>query len=99
GIFAGLTRVAGLSACEDWPYIPMVLSWTIPAIYRRTVRSNIVVSDPRNILGEQKLIVKKLDHINKFNQFAHVAFNALFSIGVPWISVLIAYFIPPISYG
>ncbi|CAG8683500.1 2951_t:CDS:2 [Funneliformis mosseae] len=99
GIFAGLTRMAGPSACEDWPYIPMALSWTIPAIYRRKVRSNIIVSDPRNILGEQKIIVKKLDHINKSNQFARVAITALFSIGVPWISVLIAYFIPPISYG
>ncbi|CAI2187870.1 19088_t:CDS:2 [Funneliformis geosporum] len=98
GIFSGIARVAGPSVCVDWPYIPLALSWTLPAIYRRTFRKNLVVRDPKNILDGEKIIVSNHDPVDMSNQFARVAFTALFSIGVPWITVLLAYFTPPIGF-
>ncbi|CAG8605224.1 10229_t:CDS:2 [Funneliformis caledonium] len=98
GIISGISRVAGPTICdEDWPSIPLALSWTLPAIYRRTIRNNLVAFDPNNILGNNQITVNLINY-NKSDDYARVAFTALVSIGVPWITVLLAYFTPPIGF-
>ncbi|CAG8500334.1 7087_t:CDS:1 [Ambispora gerdemannii] len=96
GILAGITRVIGPRTCEDWPYIPLTLSWTLPAIYRRTVRGKLVVKDPERL----KNTVIYVESFAKGNEEHHtrVVLTALASIIVPWISILLAYFTPPIGY-
>ncbi|CAG8679154.1 5964_t:CDS:2, partial [Funneliformis mosseae] len=99
GVISGIVRVIGPSICdEDWPSIPIALSWTLPAIFRRTFLKYIVVKDPNIKLGDQKVNVTNLDKHNKPNLYARVAFAALMSIVVPWISVLLVYFTPPIGF-
>ncbi|CAG8480770.1 17746_t:CDS:1 [Funneliformis caledonium] len=99
GVISGIVRVIGPSVCnEDWPSIPIALSWTLPAIFRRTFLKYIVVKDPNIKLDDQKVNVTNLDKHNKSNLYARVAFAALMSIVVPWISVLLVYFTPPIGF-
>ncbi|CAG8665784.1 6022_t:CDS:2 [Funneliformis mosseae] len=84
GIISGISRVAGPTICDEyWPSIPLALSWTLPAIYRRTIRNNLVAFDPDKILGNHQITVNILDY-NKSNHYARVAFTALVSIVVPW---------------
>ncbi|CAG8800365.1 20840_t:CDS:2 [Cetraspora pellucida] len=47
GILAGISRTTGSHICEDWPYIPLLLSWTLPALCRRIFSGNLVVKDPK----------------------------------------------------
>ncbi|CAG8629895.1 4942_t:CDS:2 [Funneliformis mosseae] len=55
GIVSGISRVVGPTICdEDWPCIPLALSRTLPAIYRKTIRNNLVAFDPNNILGNHQ---------------------------------------------
>ncbi|CAG8666960.1 480_t:CDS:1 [Funneliformis caledonium] len=99
GIVSEISRVVRPTICdEDWPSIPLALSWTLPAIYRRTIRNNLVAFDPNNILGNYQITVNKLAEHNKNDHYARVTFAALVSIVVPWITVLLAYFTPPIGF-
>ncbi|CAG8709699.1 16391_t:CDS:1, partial [Racocetra fulgida] len=63
GIMAGISRVLGTVSCQDWPYIPILLSWTIPALCRRAFSGNLVVKDPKKIfrnsdIENEKNVVK-----------------------------------------
>ncbi|CAG8756394.1 16573_t:CDS:2 [Dentiscutata erythropus] len=62
----------------DWPYIPLLLSWTIPALWRRISSGNLVVKDPK---------VEFFNDNEKNNNYV-----------LPWSTVLLAYFTPPIGY-
>ncbi|CAI2189453.1 5727_t:CDS:2, partial [Funneliformis geosporum] len=99
GIVSGIVRATGPTVCdEDWPSIPLALCWTLPAIFRRTIRKNLVVKDPNKVLTIEIVISLsnfKEEHI-KSNLLARVAFTALMSIVVPWSSVFLAYFTPPL---
>ncbi|CAG8601402.1 6777_t:CDS:2 [Ambispora leptoticha] len=100
GIIAGISRALGPSFCEDWPYIPMALSWTLPAIFRRIVHGKLLVRDPRKKLGNRrKIFVRKFEH-EEYKVFIHtqVVITALASTTVPWLTVLLAYYTPPIGY-
>ncbi|CAG8684556.1 3465_t:CDS:1, partial [Funneliformis mosseae] len=46
GIFAGISRLFDRRDCEFWPHVPLALSWTIPAIFRRIIGGILVVKDP-----------------------------------------------------
>ncbi|GBC09357.1 hypothetical protein RclHR1_00880011 [Rhizophagus clarus] len=52
GIFAGLTKAMHIGHCteEDWPYLPLALAWTLPAVYKRVLGGKVVVRDPRERL-------------------------------------------------
>ncbi|CAI2179908.1 5043_t:CDS:2 [Funneliformis geosporum] len=65
GIVSGIYRVAGPTICdEDWPSIPLALSWTIPAIYRRTIRNNLVAFDPEKKLRNKLITIIKVNDDN-----------------------------------
>ncbi|KAF0554671.1 hypothetical protein F8M41_019014 [Gigaspora margarita] len=44
GVLEGISRAAGPIACEDWPYIPLLLS------------ENLVVKDPKKEFKDQKIM-------------------------------------------
>ncbi|CAG8639888.1 18690_t:CDS:2 [Racocetra fulgida] len=63
GVLAGISRTTGLHTCEDWPFIPLLLTWTIPALIRRIKSGNLVVKHPKDELeGLTIKIVKDLDN-------------------------------------
>ncbi|CAG8551579.1 5002_t:CDS:2 [Ambispora gerdemannii] len=96
GAAVAIARLAVTSICQDWPYIPLALAWTLPAIYRRTVHGKLLVRDPKLVIRKGEIIVKKLlDDEYKKHIHNRVLLTALASIAVPWISVIIAYFTPP----
>jgi len=121
GIFAGLTKAMHLGSCseEDWPYLPLALAWTLPAIYRRVFWGRMVVKDPREILEKLEkdpkeqleklemsesniyIVVRGIpDHVkNPQDGRIFVITFILFSILIPWITVVLAYFSRPIGYG
>ncbi|CAG8710264.1 4143_t:CDS:1, partial [Racocetra persica] len=49
GIIAGVSRVLETVLCQDWPYISILLSWTISALCRRAFSKNLVVKDSKKI--------------------------------------------------
>ncbi|RIA85798.1 hypothetical protein C1645_781140 [Glomus cerebriforme] len=102
GVLAGITKAIRIGPCteEDWPYLPLALAWTLPAIYKRVFGGKMVVNDPRNTLRDMLIIVRELPHNKKSAQDAQVLITfVLFSLMIPWISVLLAYFTRPMGYG
>lgn len=104
GIFSALTKAIRIGPCtgEDWTYLPLVLAWTLPAIYKRVFggRGRMVVKDPRNSrLKDMYIIVEHRESHKKNAQVVQVMITLLFSIVIPWISVLLAYFTRPMSFG
>ncbi|CAB4477700.1 hypothetical protein RhiirA1_461543 [Rhizophagus irregularis] len=104
GIITGLTKAMHIGPCteEDWPFLPLALAWTFPAIYKRVSGGRMVVNDPRDRLKDMHLVVSDFRHRESHKRSARVAqimIIFLFSIIIPWISVLLAYFTRPIKYG
>jgi hypothetical protein len=99
GIFAGLARAIGPCIRGDWPYIPIALAWTLPAIYVRVLGGKVVFKDPRKKLGDDAIFVMALEE-DKFNaKNAHAVLTIVLSVVIPWTSVFLAYFTPPIGFG
>ncbi|CAB5197052.1 hypothetical protein RhiirA5_424366 [Rhizophagus irregularis] len=105
GIITGLIKAMRIGQpCpkEDWPYLPLALAWTLPAIYKRVYGGRMVVNDPRDRLKDMHLVVSDLKHRESHKRSARVAqvmIILLFSIIIHWISVLLAYFTYPVGYG
>ncbi|CAB4380530.1 unnamed protein product [Rhizophagus irregularis] len=105
GIITGLIKAMRIGQpCpkEDWPYLPLALAWTLPAIYKRVYGGRMVVNDPRDRLKDMHLVVSDLKHRESHKRSARVAqvmIILLFSIIIHWISVLLAYFTFPVGYG
>jgi hypothetical protein len=47
-VIAAISRTSGSYDCADWPYIPLLLSWTIPAVLKRVISRTLVVKDPND---------------------------------------------------
>ncbi|CAG8551556.1 5001_t:CDS:1 [Ambispora gerdemannii] len=96
GLIVGISRVLVPSICEDWPYIPLALAWTLPAIYRRTVNARLLVDDPKVAIGDGKITMQKFVYDeDREHMHSCVVLTVLASIAVPWLSVILAYFTPP----
>ena len=103
GVIAGISRASGMNqTCEDWPYIPLLLSWTIPAILRRVHSGNLVVKDPNSEFNDDDdddvQIIMIEDPRGRINKRFTVTVVTLTSIIYPWITILLAYYTPPIGY-
>ncbi|CAG8624244.1 19764_t:CDS:2 [Racocetra persica] len=101
GIFAGITKAAGPcmtdNSLQDWPYIPLLLIWTLPAIYVRIMKGRVV----NKVLSENlknKITVKNYTSGEIITIRAHAAITALASIALPWLAVIIAYFTRPVGF-
>ncbi|CAG8687379.1 24048_t:CDS:1 [Cetraspora pellucida] len=99
GIFVAMYRMLGPCTPQDWPYFPLTLAWTLPAIYKRVYGGKVVANDPRKLLRNDRIILKKHDKSYKKTMDIYVIVTALFSILIPWTSVILAYRTPPIGYG
>ncbi|CAG8707941.1 7051_t:CDS:1, partial [Acaulospora morrowiae] len=98
GMLALISKATGKVSCPDWPYIPSLFSWTIPAICRRAFSGNIVIKDPDDIFKDHYVIVRenKNRRIHKRFTVFVTAFVAMF---YPLITLSLAYYAPPIGYG
>uniref|UniRef100_U9U4L9 Uncharacterized protein n=1 Tax=Rhizophagus irregularis (strain DAOM 181602 / DAOM 197198 / MUCL 43194) TaxID=747089 RepID=U9U4L9_RHIID len=58
GIFTGLIKALQIGPCteEDWPYLPLALAWTLPAICRRVFGGKMIVNDPRVRLRDMHVV-------------------------------------------
>jgi hypothetical protein len=84
--------------CVEWTYILLLLAWTLPAIYRRIVHGKALIGDPRKKASEIKIHVRNISKEDKVWIHVRVVITAISSIVVPWLTVLLAYFIPPIGF-
>ncbi|CAG8769610.1 15075_t:CDS:1, partial [Gigaspora rosea] len=102
GIFAGIFKAAGPcmsdSSLQDWPYIPLLLIWTLPAIYVRIRNGKVVNKVLPKRLENEKINVKNYNQGKIKSKRAHVAITALASVALPWLAVIIAYFTRPIGF-
>ncbi|CAG8772133.1 24816_t:CDS:2, partial [Dentiscutata erythropus] len=102
GIYTAIARAIGPCTNKDWAYFPVAFAWTLPAILRIVFGRKIVFKDPIQILGKDKIRVRKysrteLDYKN--NKTAHAIITAFASVTLHWIVVILAYFTPPIGFG
>ncbi|RIB19725.1 hypothetical protein C2G38_2082469 [Gigaspora rosea] len=93
GGLAGISRTTGSHVCEDWPYIPILLSWTIPALCRRIISGNMVVRDPKKEFEGETIIMDEDPEDRSQKRFT-VPLTAFISIVFPWLAVFLAYFTP-----
>nr|CAG8617741.1 10248_t:CDS:2 [Entrophospora candida] len=53
GMLTGIIRAIGPCIKEEWPYIPLALAWTLPAIFKRVIGGIVVVHNPNErIVGQ-----------------------------------------------
>ncbi|CAG8525349.1 2648_t:CDS:2 [Acaulospora colombiana] len=62
GIIAGIYLLFGCLA-NDWPHIPIALSWVLPAVYERIIGGRVVFKDPNVIPLEKKVEQSNLDAV------------------------------------
>ncbi|RGB26776.1 hypothetical protein C1646_674525 [Rhizophagus diaphanus] len=68
GVIAAISRTTGQFSCEDWPYISLLLSWTIPAVFKRAFSETLVVKDPNDEFAPQKTKKPESEGGNKVKQ-------------------------------
>ncbi|CAG8438203.1 5664_t:CDS:2 [Scutellospora calospora] len=93
GIAIGIFKIMARQKCDDWPYIPISLSWTIPVIYKRAVYGRLVFKDVSIELGKlnNKIIkVEPLEPPELTKKRLLVGITGFLSIVIPWFSVIIA---------
>nr|CAG8520263.1 4828_t:CDS:2 [Entrophospora candida]CAG8646211.1 7872_t:CDS:2 [Entrophospora candida] len=93
GILAGIVRAIGPCIKEEWPYIPLILAWTLPAVFRRAIGGIVVVHNPNKRISGL-IIISNSPKDKRLN----VIETGLFSIAVPWLAVILAYFTTPVGY-
>ncbi|CAG8584165.1 924_t:CDS:1 [Acaulospora morrowiae] len=98
GVMALISKATGTISCTGWPYLPSLLSWTLPAIWRRIRSGNTVIKDPDDIFEEHQIRVVE-NHKSRSSKRITVFITAAIAIFYPWITLLLAYFSRPIGYG
>src|SRR6185369_13097897 len=56
GIIASISAITNI-ICEGWPYIPLILSWSIPALVWKIFKGTIVVKNPNVEFKRKKIYV------------------------------------------
>ncbi|CAB4406898.1 unnamed protein product [Rhizophagus irregularis] len=102
GVIAAISRTTGQFSCEDWPYISLLLSWTIPAVFKRAFSGTLVVKDPNVEFAasqeQEKIIMEPVSGSYKKQKFFTVSLVAFVSMVYPWITVFLAFYTPPVGY-
>ncbi|CAB5203005.1 hypothetical protein RhiirA5_383110 [Rhizophagus irregularis] len=108
GISAGISMVTESVVCDEWPFIPLLLSWTIPAVWRRGISGILIVKDPNeefkyeqdpNIeLQKVEILMDQPNDDYRYRKRRTVALTAFASIVYPWLTVVLAYLSPPIGF-
>ncbi|CAG8652619.1 4406_t:CDS:1, partial [Cetraspora pellucida] len=98
---------------QDWPFISLLLIWTLPVIYVRTAYGNVVdrmVTDLKIPLDVEKQNTETISEKNKIKVTNYtdtelkekkifITITALASVILPWIAVIIAYFTRQIGFS
>jgi hypothetical protein len=98
GIFRPITdSCIPNNAYEEWPYIPLALIWTLPAICIRVKVGRVVDKVfPERLALLDGIIVS--DHPSLKAQRIRTFFTALASIILPWVVIIPAYYTRPIGF-
>ena len=100
GIALGIYRAAGPCNIQEWPYIPLLLAWTLPAILIRICKGKVIAKNPEEELDENMLVsVRRLSNENIRSTRENVMAILLLSLVIPWMAVIIAYFTRPKGFG
>src|SRR6266542_492787 len=103
GVVIGITKAIEpwSSKGKEWPYTPLLLAWTLPAIYKRVVGGRVLFIDPSIRLQQtlNQIEVENFDSDRRNQIAAHVSLTAIFSIVIPWTAVILVYFTTPVSFG
>ncbi|CAG8649354.1 24857_t:CDS:2, partial [Gigaspora rosea] len=101
-IIAGITKAVKPctqdNSLGDWPYIPILFAWILPVIYVRMFKGKVVCKVLPERLKNRITIVKYNPAITKTKQNWVFAIFC-FSLFLPWLSVFITYWIPPIGFS
>ncbi|GBC10632.1 hypothetical protein RclHR1_00980009 [Rhizophagus clarus] len=97
GVIAAISRTTGQFSCEDWPYISLLLSWTIPAVFKRAFSGTLVVKDPSIEFNQIQITINQ-ETGSKSHKVATVTLVAFVAIVYPWITVFLAFYTPPVGY-
>ncbi|CAG8792580.1 10069_t:CDS:2, partial [Dentiscutata erythropus] len=101
GIVAGISKAAGPctddKSLQDWPYIPILFIWTLPVIYVR-IRNGKVVSKvlPKRLKSRIIIVRYNTANVKTNRNWAFIIFCV--SLFLPWLTVIIAYWTPPIGF-
>lgn len=101
GVIAAISRATDSKACgEDWPYLSLLLSWTIPAVFKRVISGTQVVKDPNDEFRSQnvQIVMIQEDESRKKQKKFTVLLVAIISMIYPWITILVAFFTSPHGY-
>ncbi|CAG8676210.1 11543_t:CDS:1, partial [Racocetra persica] len=107
-LLSGIARVFSPGACTDWPYISVLLAWTIVVVYKRSICGKILVKSPEDMLQEyvnnKKLVLDEHIYVKDLNEKdlklrrTLIIIIGLVSIIFPWLSVFMAYNTPPVGF-
>ncbi|CAG8614085.1 16207_t:CDS:2 [Acaulospora morrowiae] len=95
GMLALISQAQGTINCKDWPHIPFLLSWILPATFIRVYYGIIFIKDP-DMVQEKPILISKNKGLRRNNSCAVFAI-AFFSIFYPWITLFLVYLSPPIG--
>ncbi|CAG8622495.1 2157_t:CDS:1, partial [Paraglomus occultum] len=102
GMIVGIYRDVGKCQEQDWPAIPLLLCWALPALLIRLLRGKAVVRDPEIAL--QKLPrISLIDVNNNDTPQRDIRGNALATLLVSilshWLVVIFTYYTKPKGFG
>ncbi|CAG8596774.1 1_t:CDS:2 [Paraglomus occultum] len=72
GILTSIYRAVGPCQEQDWPAIPLLLSWTLPILFFRIRKGKVVVKNPKKALKEVEGYIRVVDvdeHIGRDGGF------------------------------
>ncbi|CAG8563163.1 6067_t:CDS:1 [Paraglomus brasilianum] len=101
GIIIGIYRALGPCQEQDWPAIPLLLSWTLPILAVRVFKGKAVVKDPEEALEPIRGYISLNNNGNKKPRdiLGTVLFTLLGSIAVNWAVVILTYYTKPQGFG
>ncbi|CAG8556817.1 11379_t:CDS:1 [Paraglomus brasilianum] len=101
GIIIGIYRVVGPCQQQDWPAIPLLLTWTLPILVLRVLKGKVVVRDPREALKlvEGNIYLERLAEDKTRDIRGKVLATLLISIVVHWMVVVLTYYTKPVGFG
>ncbi|CAG8537847.1 6308_t:CDS:2 [Acaulospora morrowiae] len=85
GTLALISQAQGTVNCNDWPHIPSLLSWAVPATLIRAIYGVVLIKNPDDIVNEHQITIAINDENRTYKRFT-VLTTAFASIFYPWIT-------------
>ncbi|CAG8628695.1 16214_t:CDS:2, partial [Acaulospora morrowiae] len=81
-------KASGTINCKDWPHIPFLLSWVLPATFIRVLCGITFIKNPDALVFEKPILISKNEELRRNNSWAVFAL-AFFSIFYPYITLFL----------